>query len=276
MVKLAAFMLPAKFVFKNNMKFWNIKSKGAFTLIELLVVIAIIAILAAMLLPVLGRAKEKARQISCLNGLSQLNLAAKIYVGDFQGAYPPRDNVNRWPNRFYDNYGKNIKLLLCPTDAAMSTNPFSIGIIASNNVADASPRSYFINGWNDYFADLLGTLDWPTVESDMANSGSGIKENAMIHPSDLIVLGEKEHAAGDFFMDLLENGGNDFTGIAEQGRHNNRGVTSSATEGAGSTGGSNYAMADGSTRYIKFPLSVDPLSLWANNDVDRANYSIQS
>jgi hypothetical protein len=145
----------------------------------------------------------------------------------------------------------------------------------SNNVADASPRSYFSNGWNDYFANIDSTTDWGTLEPEILDAGSGIKENAIVHPSDLIFLGEKLHTAGDFFMDLFENGGNDFTGIAEQGRHNNRGVTSSDAEGKGSTGGSNYAMTDGSARYIKFPESVDPQSLWANDDADRANYSIQ-
>jgi prepilin-type processing-associated H-X9-DG protein len=132
-------------------------------------------------------------------------------------------------------------------------------------VADAAPRSYFINGWNDFFLD-------PQNDPQGLNDGDKMKENAIIHPSDTVVLGEKTSGHGDFYMDLMENGGNDFTGIANQSRHDSSPGDSAAGMGSG---GSNYAMADGSAHYIKFPQALYPLNLWAISDANRVLYATQ-
>ena len=98
--------------------------RRGFTLIELLVVIAIIAILAAILFPVFARAREKARQSSCLSNLKQLGLSALMYAQDYDETLFPCYNTGFSPywqfnwTKIIEPYVKNEQIYVCPSDSS--------------------------------------------------------------------------------------------------------------------------------------------------------------
>jgi prepilin-type processing-associated H-X9-DG protein len=161
-------------------------------------------------------------------------MAALIYSSENDGFFPPRNSVPRWTT-LLQRYYSDLDVLRCPGDGP---NPMTFG---GPNPADQAPRSYMFNGFIDYFAGLPRGPD-------------ALPESAILYPAATVLFGEKRTESGHFWMDYGFAGG-DIEEL-EQGRHFR------ANPSQPSSGGSNYAMADGGVQFFKFGDSVSPTNLW--------------
>jgi prepilin-type N-terminal cleavage/methylation domain-containing protein/prepilin-type processing-associated H-X9-DG protein len=169
-------------------KLFSWKIRG-FTLIELLVVIAIIGILAAMLLPALGKAREKAFRTQCLSNLKQIGLSIALYADLYNGSTPIDGQVSTSPTKPYptlsgsfnllSNVVQSGKIFACPSSSKESPLVnFGGGGTLSLNFPPALNISYsYAPGlaWQSTSSDSIVVLDKisPTVNGEFGNTMNG-------------------------------------------------------------------------------------------------------
>lgn len=230
--------------------------RAGFTLIELLVVIAIIAILAAMLLPALAKAKEKARTTQCLSNMKQLQLCWHMYIDDNNDLLPlngatstpgPGGNglPNSWiqggaqsdpavpwiPNGVLYPYNKSVAIYACPANTRQLTypaNPPTTWVATQGPQARTVSINYPLGGF---------TASDPAGSGVLLNGARSVRKYSEIVPPNpqtsqmIVFVDENEYSVddGDFAIDPIGSGQNRWWNLP--GSRHGKGTTWSFADG---------------------------------------------
>ncbi len=225
------------------------RARTGFTLIELLVVIAIIAILAAILFPVFARAREKARQNSCLSNVKQLTLGIMRYTSDYDETYPRGlagegggwNTGPTWRVAIYP-YIKNAQIFRCPSQK------LTMSSTTLDDVPGSNPVTKFIANYVGNIGDN-GICWWPGGAPMLGTRGR--TEAEMERPAEVILLTEGQHGMPFVYWDQ----GASYVAQTDQ-------------LWAGHSGQSNYGFCDGHAKSLKPTATNNPLNLWTSMAAD--------
>ena len=237
-----------------------------FTLIELLVVIAIIAVLAALLLPALSRAKATAKNAKCKNNIRQMGIALELYSGD-TASYPYLTDMNTattWYTAIAPYFAKNFKMIQCPTfkgeyppEEALVFLPGGWSGYRSPTTPDGiSGLSYGYNGYGIGSADKWLPTHWQPLGLGLVvltgQSPKRTKTYAVVNPADMIAIADSMPQPGfpNIYAHLLSI---NTQNMPPEARHN---------------GGDNVAFTDGHVENVPHDRLI------ANNDSNRRRWNI--
>lgn len=150
----------------------NNRASGGFTLIELLVVIAIIAILASILFPVFGKAREKARQTQCTNNLRQIAVGVNIFTTEHDDTLPATAD---WTKQFTSD----PKILKCPNTSTGNSGyayNASLSTRALGSITKPVETMLMVDGGHDVAIDVNwanGLDSWYSADTGVQDNGSG-------------------------------------------------------------------------------------------------------